>query len=369
MKKLSGIFLIMLLTVNLAGCGYGTRNQTKLFAGFCSYYADGGLSSFEEHSYEYDAKGNLVKECVYYNGYLNSYSEFDYDSGDAVETVYDNNDRIKAVRELYDDGSLKSEKTYNYKGEPEGYAEYDESGLEILKEVYGSYNYRVEYEYDENGNVVKETETDLDENGNLKDVYETIYDTDGNLIRRMITYPDGSSTVSSYTETEEDGNDRIRLQYDGEGTLRYRFEENLNDEGHLLKTECYLAEDDSLLSSKEYEYDDEGRVITFIYFFRDETVTGYEYSDEGYLCKESVSYPRMVSNEPYGDGSDSYEVLYTRVTYYDADGDITRTENLYDGTIIGYSEYYYEHVNAGRNTSYDYRDEKRELDPRAQVVY
>ena len=358
--------MVMLLVMSLAGCGGEPGEETRLFAGYVSYYADGGISCFEEHSYEYDKNGDLVKENVYYNGNLSSYSVFEYTDGNKVESVYDNNDKPKTVREYYEDGSVKSELSYGYSDEPETYIEYDEEGLQIFKESY-KYNYQVEYEYDKSGNLMRETETDHDSSG-VK-VFKTDYDAAGIAILRTVTYPDGSMVIDRDVEIRTEDGVRVIIERGIDGELKYRTTEEYDEGGYLIRSITYDAQDDRILSSNEYKYDSEGRVIEKTYFFMDTTVTEYEYADEGYLCKESVTSPRMVSNEPYGDGSDAYEVQYTNVTYYDADGDITRKETLMDGVITGYSEYIYETVNVSGRATYDYRDKDRELDPRSTVVY
>ena len=366
MKKLISLIMVMLLTISLAGCGKEAGEETRLFAGYVSYYADGGISSFEEHSYEYDKNGNLVKESVYYNGSLSSYSVIEYTDGNKVESVYDNHDKPKTVREFYEDGSVKSELSYGYSDEPETYIEYNESGLMVFKESY-KYDYQVEYEYDKSGNLMRETETDHVSSGVR--VCKTDYDVTGISILRTITDSDGSTFIDRYVDIHTEGSVRMILERDIDGEIRYRTTEEYDGDGYLVRSVTYDARDDSVLSGTEYKYDSEGRVIEKKYLFMDTTVTEYEYADEGYLCKESVTYPRMVSNEPYGDGSDSYEVKYTNVTYYSADGDITRKETLMDGVLTGYSEYIYETVSVRRGTTYDFRDDKRELDPRSLIVY
>ena len=120
-----------------------------------------------------------------------------------------------------------------------------------------------------------------------------------------------------------------------------------------------------------YDYVD---TYTFSYTFPgiskyDSSTSRYEYADEGYLCKESRTYERPYSSEPYGDGSDSYMQEFTDVTFYNEAGEETRTERYMGTKLTGYSEYIYEDVNVRRGAVYDYRDNKRELDPRSTIVY
>ena len=77
MKKLACVLLSAVLMLSLSAC---SNQKTRLYAGACTYYADGGLMSFSEYLYKYDKNGNPVKECEYYNGNLNTTIEREYDS-------------------------------------------------------------------------------------------------------------------------------------------------------------------------------------------------------------------------------------------------------------------------------------------------
>ena len=369
MKKLISLMMVMLLALNLAGCGI-TGEKTRLLAAHLSYYADGGLSCFYEYSYEFDKNGRLVKELEYRNGNLYTTAETVYDTdGTSVRTVTDVRGKIETVEEYDKDGVRLSESTYGYTGEVEKYCEFDKDGKMTLKVSRGSYNYTVRYEYDESGNLVRTYEESRDENGNLKSSYEEIYDETGQRIRQDVTDADGNTRTTMEAIIETEGNHRTVLEcYDGE--VRYRIEEEYDEDGNLLKSVSYSEDDGEILQSHEYTYDDKNRVIEDVYYsMYNSSTSRYEYADEGYMCKESRTYERPYSSEPYGDGSDSYMQEFTDVTFYNEAGEEIRTEHYMGSKLTGYGEDIYEEVNVRRGAVYDYRDDKRELDPRSTIVY
>ena len=203
MKKLSCVLLSVVLMLSISAC---SNEKTRLYAGACTYYADGGLMSFSEYLYKYDKTSNPVKECEYYNGELNTTIERKYDpSGCFTEKKTDFRDNAEYLREYDKNSVLRKETTYGYTGEVEVVTEYNEAGLPIRKESFSS-TYTVEYEYDDEGILLKEIETDYDDNNEVDKIYEDIYDSDGEMIQRTIISSDGSSVLASRTETVEDGN-------------------------------------------------------------------------------------------------------------------------------------------------------------------
>ncbi|MBP5554255.1 MAG: hypothetical protein J6X94_05215 [Lachnospiraceae bacterium] len=373
MKKLLCVLIILAITVNLAACGLSNpfaKDDPKLLTGVCGYYSDGGLSYFTEYSYEYDSDGNLVKECEYRNGYINTTGDLVYDpSGSYTESVRDYRDNPLSEAEYDKNGNLTSETIYEF-GKIRSHTEFDENGSPVFKEAYyGDTYYTVEYEYDESGKLYKEKETDHDESGSVTFRYEDLYDPDGNMIQRTIFGADGIARIVSRTEIIKEGNTTTLEEYGESGALRYRTVLDHDDAGNVISQISYDVSDGSILSSEEYSYDEKGRVIEYIYTFRDRTVTEYEYSDEGYLFKETISTQRWLSDEAYGDGSDATLRGVVTVNQYDADGDILSSHRFVDGVLSGYTEYYYEHVDIRPGAEYDYRDDSRVLDPRSTVVY
>ena len=88
MKKLSCLLISVLLILDLTAC---SGKETKLYAGYCTYYPDGGLMSYCEYSYEYDKDGNLTGEYEYYNSHTNTRSSKirEYDESGRIIDDYD----------------------------------------------------------------------------------------------------------------------------------------------------------------------------------------------------------------------------------------------------------------------------------------
>lgn len=370
MKKLSCVLLSIVLMLSLSAC---SDDKTRLYAGACTYYADGGLMSFSEYLYKYDKNGNPVKEYAYYNGNLKTTIEREYDpSGSFTEKKTDSRDNVEYLRECDKNGVIRKETTYDHTGEVEDITEYNEMGLPIRKESF-SWTYTVEYEYDDKGILLKEIETDYDDDNVVGNIYEDIYDSEGERIRRTITLPDRSTVLAERTETIEDGNKKTLNQYDSNDELRYVTEKEYDSEGNLLKKTSFSIKngDREFLSSSEYAYDKENRVIDFIYVLGDRTETKYEYSDEGYLKKESIITEKRISSAVYSDGSDAELKEVITVNHYNADGEKTRSEYFVGGELSSYTEHYYEtvKVKSGSKSQFDFRDKKRKLDERANRVY
>ena len=370
MKKLSCVLLSIVLMLSLSAC---SDDKTRLYAGACTYYADGGLMSFVEYVYKYDKNGNPVKECAYYNGKLKTTIEREFDpSGSFTEKKTDNRDNVEYLREYDKNGVIRKETTYDYDGEVEEVTEYNEAGLPVRKESF-SWTYTVEYEYDDKGRLLKEIETDYDDNNVVGNIYEDIYDSEGERIQRTIISPDGSTVLAERCETVEDGNKKTVNQYDSNDELRYVTEKEYDAKGNLLKKISYSIKngDREFLSSSEYTYDKESRVIDFIYVLGDRTETKYEYSDEGYLSKESIITEKRISIAVYSDGSDAELKEVITVNHYNADGEKTGSEYFVGGELSSYTEYYYEtvKVKSGSKSQFDFRDKKRKLDERSNRVY
>ena len=85
MKKLFCVLLSAVLTLSISACS--KDDKTRLYAGACTYYADGGLMSFSEYLYKYDENGNQVKEFEYYNGNLNATIKYSLPSHKTETTI------------------------------------------------------------------------------------------------------------------------------------------------------------------------------------------------------------------------------------------------------------------------------------------
>ena len=113
-------------------------------------------------------------------------------------------------------------------------------------------------EYDESGNLAKETYTDLNGNGTIKE-----YDGSGNLVKETHTNPDGR---------------RFVYEYDEKGNVLKLTTEHYNEDGELLFSRCE-------------EYDEKENVIKLTHINADGSgyVCEYEYDEDGNLVNETMT--------------------------------------------------------------------------------
>ena len=220
--------------------------------------------------------------------------------------------------------------------------EYDENG-NLIKETF----YRDEYEYDENGNMVKQivynadgsTESwrdfKYDENGVL--IYIFVYNADPIRLTKIIYYnTDGSVNYWEELEYDEDGKQVKRTRYDENGVIQSWTEYDENNEfGGIIKYTVYNP-DGSIRWWVEIEDDDpieyEDRIFRII---KQETF----YSADGSLI--AWREPKYEHDE-----SGIYSGIYIGATHYDADGNIISGINYIgathydaDGNIIDEYEF------------------------------
>ena len=122
-------------------------NEKKIVSTEC--YSDGTEETDEEtYEYEYDADGRIIKETQIYSSGEKSIEEYEYD---------ENGGKIKdSTIWIYEDGTEEPFIVTIYENT------YDESGNKIEEVVYdgmdeGGDKQKYLYEYDANGNVIKET--------------------------------------------------------------------------------------------------------------------------------------------------------------------------------------------------------------------
>ena len=210
--------------------------------------------------YDYDERGDKTKETysykekpdeTHYKEYTTQYQE------DGSKIVSESQDILEAT------GEAVFEETYEY--------EYDPDGLLIRKTGFkenGEYQGEIIYEYDENGNLISQSEGKTGPGiTSLAMKYE--YDNAGNLIKE--TQYDFDGEVNQYWtyEYDQDGKQTVKHNYDPAG------------EEMIKAVECQW----------KYEYDEEGRVVEEW----QESVDGghkyewyqYEYDEYGNVCKKT----------------------------------------------------------------------------------
>ena len=177
-------------------------------------YRDGAVWYY--NVYEYDARGNLIKDSVYHipvagmpdNGIYNPENGLDQ----FTTYEYDEKNNLLCEERYSWDGSLLFRATF----------EYDQNGNKVREN--GSWeqtneDYYTTYEYDQNGNMIKQSYYNADNNLNYYHVNE--YDESGREIRRNVYDPSGSLTSYLIMEYDANGNMTKSSGYYGDGNMDY----------------------------------------------------------------------------------------------------------------------------------------------------
>ena len=227
-------------------------------------------------------------------------SEGDYVYG--VEYEYDENRNI-IVENWFDNkyGNSRYEREYDENGNEIRYVY--KKGDECLKEV--------QKEYDENGRLIKELLSDLEMDSTLKTLYE--YDENG-ILRKEIGY-DGNDTEISVVEYNEKGDETRSYNdlgggYYLESTNEYEYDANNN----IVKNISYNK--GALFNIKEYEYDENGNVIKETVYDDSENISYIEVIE----YDENGNWIKRVRNDKDGN------VISTEVATYDENGNLTLTD-------------------------------------------
>ena len=290
MKKKMGITLagIMLIATLLAGCGSTEQQASDQAAGSIESRQESSQQTEtqesqaeEENKVGLDEPYVLVRESVQRNGMV-----IDYD---------------------YDERGDMTKKTYSYKEKPnethykEYTTQYQEDGSKIVSESQdileatgeAVFEETYEYEYNPDGFLVRKT--GFKENGEYQGeiIYE--YDENGNLISQSEgkTGPGVTSLAMSYEY--DDAGDLIKeTQYDFDGEVNQYWTYEYDQDGKQTVVHNYNPAGEEMVTAVEcqwkYEYDEEGRVAEEW----QESIDGghkyewyqYEYDDYGNVCKK-----------------------------------------------------------------------------------
>lgn len=281
---------------------------------------------YEQHHYEYDAKGNVVK-CVG----KQSYSSNEYKYGYEQKYDYDKKGRLvqKAVK-ISPGWETVAEYEYDKVGNlikiKEGNSEkrYDERGNLLVSIWYEDEGRSTtEYKYDAAGRRTEVVIYDTD--GVVWVSWERDYDTG-----REISYrKDG--TVSYEEEYDENENLIEETSYDEAGTTNYRYKYKYDANGNCIEEIEYDSDGDT--RKYEYAYDANGNCIEEIHYDSDGDTYkyGYTYDDRGYLTKEVLEY-----GERKEEFRQSYTLTGCLINAYDSDaGEQTlKYEFTYIGDIL-----------------------------------
>ena len=209
-------------------------------------------SLIEESHYAIVRNGKIEKDKS--RGFFKSILEFNKE-GNFEEAIY------------YDfDGSIFEESTY----------EYDEEG-DLVKEisldpagVYLKSTY--EYKYDQAGNQVEKIVYNTD--GSKNDLYTYEYDEARNLVKEIRYSPDGSIFEESTYEYDEAGNLVKEIVHDIPFDFKSTYE--YDDKGNLVKRFDYESEGLLIRWTNErketYDYDEEGSIVKIISYESDGSI-------------------------------------------------------------------------------------------------
>ena len=273
------------------------------------YSANGKALKIFDHAY--DKKNNIHYYKYYdYKEELTSTTEERYNQdGNLIRKVKNDGDQSSTILWEYDengneireslyapDGTIQNQHTY----------EYDRNGNRI-RHIYSGENVdkpsMLEYVYDDDGNHIKTIHYNSD--GNIIETTEYEYDANGNTQRYVDYAADGN--IAYITEYEyDDRNHTKRIRYDADG--RRCFEIEYDKDGHTLRNVIY-GSDGTILFRTEYEYDDHGNKISYIYCVHEQLIDHftYQYDQKG----------RMILSKCY---YSSGELCYTQKMAYDTDG-------------------------------------------------
>ena len=304
--------------------------------------------------YEYDAKGNLIKQTnVYYNDngekdsvYIDEYA---YDEQNRhIELVDERHSYLQDYRHVStieypeknvkkstwrdEEGNIIRVDVYTYSDNEKSYnwEEYDAS----QKYLFGYY-----YEFDDDGRLVKEMRYDPDKK--IDHTSETAYDDEKN----SVTYKRTEGDRFLYVEcTYDEAANVIKIvSYDAGGYIIKTTEVFYNEKGKILKT---------LVNDEEwYVTDPEGRVILSNYY---NSYFDFEKNEDVIkLYTEKYEYDtvtgKVSKHYQLTDGEPEFSEEYT---YY-PDGSVS-TEKI-DHIIFKYENAYYAdgRRKSEKSTSYD----------------
>lgn len=212
----------------------GSENQVDYWCTY-SYDGEGNLleiifyntSTYTNWEYEYDEVGNLIQETKYSS------------NGNYTEISYDYNTEGKVTKQFghseSGNDSTESDNDFWYEYE----YEYDSAGnlLKFIEYEGDAVDYSIEYEYDESGNILEATwcysdssttsiKLEYDENGNCLSIItedddrswknrkcEYEYDEDGNLIK-CIENNNREYIFEYYSDSNQDVSDESGMQDD-----------------------------------------------------------------------------------------------------------------------------------------------------------
>lgn len=283
-------------------------------------YENGNVSCVYEYGYEYDGDVLLMESKTNYdeNGQITweQVTKYEYNNqGDLIWEIRATDDGEEMYSQIteyvYDEfQNLLSVTGYNESGNISGMSqeyEYNTNG-ELIKEI-SYYNDRnicsvTTYEYYETGELFKEIYYDYDHDSQeIHYVIEDEYDLSTNLTRNVYYDSDGYIETNMY-EYDSFGNEIKSTNYIGESVEEILVSE-YDANGNLLRAIFYDGQN-NVVAQDEYIYDEKGNVVEFIY-------TG-EGITEGIKCTYDAKGNRVQLIEYDWQGNmDKYEAEYVTI--------------------------------------------------------
>jgi len=282
----------------------GGIGQDSVLSKVLRYDINGGLLYYEE--IESDSNGIKTKKTSYSaNGSIRSVSEYDL-NGDVIKST-----------EYYPDGKIRSQNEYEY--------EYDSNGNIVKETVLDSYT--IEYEYDSSGNKIKETQ--YLSIGKLN--YTKEYDSNGNMVKYTFYRSDGSELDYQVYEYDQNENMVEYKDYNSNGFVLFHYAYEYHQNGNMAKYIDYFSYEDVFYIQHQNEYDQNGNEVKS---------TGYDFDGSVTHCFESEydQNGNMVKSTQY-----SYGDIYSYTLYeYDQVGNAIKYTTYYpDGRATQITDFIY----------------------------
>jgi len=172
----------------------------------------GGGEVYQCYGYEYDTAGNLIKKELEYGSSEGGPSiiKYEYDEmGNMVKCLYGGND-INGSFQVWTQESYEYDMAGNLLSKMLYYQGDSEVGLEPSEQRY-------EYEYEDNGKLVREIS--FDSSGNKTSWIESGYDEMGNEIKNIFYDANGNITSRTEFEYDEMGNVVKAIYYNISGNI------------------------------------------------------------------------------------------------------------------------------------------------------
>lgn len=206
-----------------------------------------GSVGVKDSGYEYDEKGNIVRQTMDYDGALSVY-DYTYDK---------NNHMIKA--EYSEGGVVVFVHEYTY--------DENENRLSEVYSVEGTVQYEVTFAYDDKGNNVQMTYV----SGGVTTTYTYTYDDNGNKTSERCEATDGYAyAIEYFYDADGKRTKEVFTQGDYSGVAIYTYDAR----GNCTFEECTYS--DGSKGTMAREFDENNNLIKEVYTGNDGTVKSVE---------------------------------------------------------------------------------------------